>query len=72
MNLGSLLSVENTRRLELLRTACEAWKLERGVYPATLEELVGTYLSELPTVPYYGGAYQYQVTPDGEVRIWVE
>jgi hypothetical protein len=56
-------NLENHRRATLIILALQAWKLEHGTYPKTLDELVGPYLERLPNDPYSGEPYQYY--PEG-------
>ncbi len=51
-------NLENHRRATLIILALQAWKLEHGDYPKSLDELVGPYLTQLPNDPY-GEAYRY-------------
>jgi hypothetical protein len=53
----------NRRRATPIVLALQAWKLEHGSYPKTLNELVGPYLKHLPDDPYSGESYRY--FPDG-------
>ena len=51
--------MENRRRAAPIVLALQAWKLEHGSYPKTLNELVGPYLKHLPDDPYSGESYRY-------------
>lgn len=55
--------MENHRRATPIVLALQAWKLEHGSFPKTLNELVGPYLKHLPNDPYSGESYAY--FPDG-------
>jgi hypothetical protein len=61
-------NMENNRRATLIVLALQAWKLEHGDYPKTLDELVGPYFEKLPNDPYSGDSYQY--FPKG-VKDWM-
>jgi hypothetical protein len=60
--------MENRRRATRIVLALQAWKLEHGEYPKTLDELVGPYFEHLPIDPYSGESYQY--FPEG-VKDWI-
>ena len=60
--------MENHRRATRIVLALQAWKLEHGDYPKTLDELVGPYFEKLPTDPFSGESYQY--FPEG-VKDWM-
>lgn len=51
--------METRRRAVRLLLALEAWKLEHGELPATLDELVGPYLDRLPVDPYCAEPFRY-------------
>ncbi len=57
--LGGCLRVETYRRATRLILALEAWKLEHGGLPKSLDDLAGKYLDKLPVDPYTGGAFTY-------------
>lgn len=59
-HLGNLLWVENYRRATRLILAIEAWKLEHGRLPKSLEDLKGKYPDQLPIDPYTGGEFDYE------------
>ncbi|MGD0517130.1 MAG: hypothetical protein ABSA26_06300 [Thermoguttaceae bacterium] len=61
-------SMENNRRATRIVLALQAWKLEHGVYPKTLDELVGPYFEKLPKDSFSGEPYQY--FPEG-VKDWM-
>jgi ABC-type transport system involved in multi-copper enzyme maturation permease subunit len=54
------LTVETQRRATRLILALEAWKLEHGGLPGSLQELRGKYLGQLPVDPYAGGPFRYE------------
>jgi hypothetical protein len=54
---------ENHRRAVRILLALQAWKLDKGTYPKTLDELVGPYLKSLPNDPYCAQPYLYY--PEG-------
>jgi len=60
--------MENCRRAARIVLALQAWKLEHGGYPKTLDELVGPYFKELPKDPYRAEPYQY--FPEG-LKAWI-
>jgi hypothetical protein len=60
--------MENRRRAAPIVLALQAWKLEHGAYPKTLNDLVGPYLKHLPDDPYSGESYRY--FPDG-LNLWL-
>ena len=53
-----LQSVLNRRSTQLL-LALEAWRLEHGAPPESLDELVGPYFAQLPRDPYSGRNFLY-------------
>jgi len=61
--LDLLTNLEVWRRATLLTIALEAWKVEHGGLPDRLEQLVGTYLAELPQDPWNGSNFGYR--PEG-------
>ncbi len=61
-------AMENNRRATRIVLALQAWKLEHGAYPKTLDELVGPYFEKLPNDPFSGESYQY--FPQG-VKDWM-
>jgi len=54
-----LLRVETHRRATRLLLALEAWKLEHGRLPQSLEELQGKYVDRLPVDPFQGQLFRY-------------
>jgi hypothetical protein len=48
------------RRATLLVLAIEAWKLDHGSLPNSLDQLKGKYLEQLPIDPLNGGEFGYQ------------
>ncbi len=66
---GLLFGSENQRRMDLLAAGLLAWRLEHGSYPDSLEKLKGTYLDEIPKVPYYDVPYEYRVQPNGKAYL---
>ena len=48
-----------SRRAVRLLLALEAWKLQRGSLPETLDKLVGPCLDRLPVDPYSGQPFHY-------------
>jgi hypothetical protein len=60
--------MENCRRAVRIVLALQAWKLEHGEYPKTLDELVGPYFEKLPLDPYSAQPYRYY--PKG-VKDWI-
>lgn len=55
----ALVKSENHRRAARLLFALQAWNIEHGQLPKTLDELVGSYLDHLPMDPYSGEPYRY-------------
>ncbi|MBI3462143.1 MAG: hypothetical protein HY000_03650 [Planctomycetes bacterium] len=51
-------SVTRQRAL-LLILALKGWQIEHGELPSSLDDLVGSYFSGLPTDPYSGGQFGY-------------
>jgi hypothetical protein len=60
--------MENKRRATRIVLALQAWKLEHGGYPKSLDELVGPYFEKLPKDPFSGEPYQY--FPEG-LKDWM-
>jgi len=54
-----LAAMETHRRAVCLLLALQAWKIEHGELPKTLDELVGPYLDRLPLDPYPGESFRY-------------
>jgi hypothetical protein len=54
-----LASVTTRRRAVRLLLALEAWKIEHGELPKTLDQLVGPYLDRLPLDPYAAEPFRY-------------
>jgi hypothetical protein len=54
-----LLTVETHRRATRLLLVLEAWKLQHGRLPQSLDELRGTYVDRLPVDPLRGELFQY-------------
>ena len=52
-------AVETSRRTTRLVMALEAWKLEHGSLPKSLDQLVGPCLDRLPVDPYSGQPFHY-------------
>jgi hypothetical protein len=52
-------AVETSRRATRLLLALEAWKLQHGALPKSLDELVGPCLDRLPVDPYAGKPFRY-------------
>jgi hypothetical protein len=55
----ALASMETDRRAVRLLLALQAWKIEHGELPNTLDELVGPYLDRLPVDPYSAEPFRY-------------
>jgi hypothetical protein len=55
----NLAKLETNRRATRLILAIEAYKLQHGRLPKTLDELVGPYLREIPHDPYTGEPFRY-------------
>jgi hypothetical protein len=58
--LDAYLRVETHRRATRLILALEAWKLDHGGLPKSLEDLKGKYLDRLPVDPYTGEPFRYE------------
>ncbi len=52
-------------RLLLCELAIRAYSLQHGRNPATLADLVPTYLPKVPRDPFDGGDFVYRLTPSG-------
>jgi hypothetical protein len=63
---------ETRYRALILQVALQAYYLEHGALPETLAELEGDYVTQLPTVPITGKAFEYkpQPAPDELVGGW--
>jgi hypothetical protein len=48
-----------SRNAALVSMALEAWKLEHGSLPKTLDELKGSYFAEVPKDPFTGRDFRY-------------
>ncbi len=53
------LRIETSRRAGKLQLALEAWRIEHGQLPDTLDQLVGAYLDRLPIDPGSGEPFRY-------------
>ncbi|MCL2624365.1 MAG: ABC transporter permease, partial [Planctomycetaceae bacterium] len=62
----SLYLQEQTRRTALLTAALRLWYIEHGELPATLDELEGVYVKEVPLVPFYNKPFVYVPKPSRE------
>jgi hypothetical protein len=51
--------METPRRAVRLILALEAWKLEHGSLPDSLDELVVSYFEQLPLDPYTAKSFRY-------------
>ena len=58
--LDECLAAETNRRATRLILALEAWKLQYGRLPESLDDLRGKYLDQLPVDPYTGDAFRYE------------
>jgi energy-converting hydrogenase Eha subunit A len=59
---------ELTRRVAILQAALRLWFIEHGELPATLDDLRGDYLTEVPLAPFYDKPFVYVPKPeDGEI-----
>jgi len=54
------LRVETYRRATLLILALEAWKLDHGSLPQSLDELKDKYIEQIPVSPFTGGTFNYE------------
>jgi hypothetical protein len=52
-------AAETVRRATRLILALEAWKVQHGSLPKSLDQLVGPYLDRLPVDPYSGVPFHY-------------
>jgi hypothetical protein len=52
-------AVETARQATRVILALEAWKLQHGSLPKSLDELVGPCLDRLPVDPYSGQPFRY-------------
>jgi hypothetical protein len=52
-------AIETARRATRLLLAIEAWKIQHGSLPKTLDQLVGPCLDRLPADPYSGVSFRY-------------
>lgn len=68
---NKLASAELTRQAELrsllLAIACERYRLATGVWPKSLNDVVPSYIKEIPHDPYSGQPMLYKQLPDGVV-----
>jgi hypothetical protein len=55
-------------RQQLISLALQAYYLEHGELPETLDVLKGTYLEEIPTIPVTGEPFEYVPHPDAESK----
>jgi hypothetical protein len=53
------------RRLSLIVIAWETYKIDRGAYPETLDQLTPKYFEKLPLDPFVDKPFRYQQTDDG-------
>jgi hypothetical protein len=58
-NAETWLNAQMQRDVTQVILALEAYRLEHGVLPATLDELTGPYVSKLPRDPYSGDSFRY-------------
>jgi len=64
-NPASIMQKEIYQRITLLKLALYGWKKEHGELPETLDVLKGTWLTEIPVVPYINEPFGYYPHPDG-------
>ncbi|MHC4220946.1 MAG: hypothetical protein ACYST9_00875, partial [Planctomycetota bacterium] len=58
--------VKTERTAVLVVLALQQWQLDKGLYPANLDELVAAgYLKEMPMDPFSGKPLVYKKTDDG-------
>jgi hypothetical protein len=67
--INSCALLENHRRATTILFALQAYKLEHGEYPKTLDELAGTYFDQVPIDLYSGEPYLYY--PEG-LKTWMQ
>ncbi len=58
--LGYCLKVETYRRATRLILALEAWRIEHGGLPKSLDDLTPKYLDKVPVDPYIGKTFGYE------------
>jgi hypothetical protein len=54
----------------LLVTGLERYRLTRGQYPESLQELLPAYAPWLPNDPVGNGPYHYRRLPSGDYQLW--
>ncbi len=69
-NLGDFLELETYRRATRLILALEAWKLEHGRLPKSLDHLQGKYFDQLPVGPYTGHEFRYEPNGLPDYIVW--
>ena len=52
--------VETYRRVARVVLALEAWKLDHGRLPASLDDLKGKYLSQIPVAVFADDEFRYE------------
>ena len=64
--------LEIQTRLSLARfgLALELYRIEHGSYPDHLNILTPEYLPKAHEDPYHPAPFQYEVKPDGTLRVW--
>jgi hypothetical protein len=61
------MSSQAERHALILALACERYRLDKGRYPETLDDLIPDYLKAVPTDLYTGKEYLYRKLSDGIV-----
>jgi len=64
------LEIETRLALARIGLALELHRLEHGAYPEKLVALTPEYLPEALADPYHLDPFQYEVKPDGTLRVW--
>ncbi len=71
---SACLSVNMCRHAAIVGIASERYRLAKGYWPTSMNDLVPTYLKAIPTDPYSGKPLLYRVLSDGIViySVWFD
>lgn len=57
----SCLKSDMLTSIQRLALATQAYQLEHGTYPVSLDSLIPKYINKIPTIPHNGQAYKYML-----------
>jgi hypothetical protein len=66
----NIANAETSRRLLIAALALKRYRPQHGKYPASLNELVPTYLKQIPNDPWDGKPLRYRLKADGDFVLY--